>query len=519
MASIYAANALAWQVRQHNKQAAPYSLAWALGALPKSKALRPLILKVFSTFVRARVRVMRRRQIAYNSQGLRHDGNYKLAKILIDSVDGMQCTVVFALCGVDGSLIDVPAPLPTEAWPHIVKVLDPLLREIQQVRLECGFGLLESMPVFHSTDSYKKHARRMRKLYACIWEGLRLTSEGDTPKGPAKRRKLLPAEWVEGFCTITGEPMHCIINLRKLVSPQCNDARNFISDYTEIVNRLSKEDAPAVFPEDSGALPVLSTRAVALLKKAVQCSADEFALARDDPAEAASLEQLRLFICHSAVCGAAVWKRTFRATPPRGALARIAYRLDVQLHPANGSYGWSSKRAFREEVRRLRKWYKPGRRQTRRRFGIIRDARVVGSQVRGRQSVVTAKIRKHLRNLVSTRQLEGLWHWRRMAQALRMAGIPMQTGTVPVERLWSSLLAFFPEAGRRMSRPWWDLLAMLSYMRFNYRHFNHSTLPTFVEGDALLGERIDMLVSLTRELQKCSEGDDYVLRALEAALA
>ena len=150
LASIYAANALAWQVRQHSKQASPYSLAWALGTLPKSKALRPLIRKVFSTFVRARVRVMRRRQIAYNSQGLRHDGNYKLAKILIDSVDGMQCTVVFALCGVDGSLIDVPAPLPTEAWPHIVKVLGPLLREIQQVRLECGFGLLESMPVFHS---------------------------------------------------------------------------------------------------------------------------------------------------------------------------------------------------------------------------------------------------------------------------------------------------------------------------------------------------------------------------------
>ena len=59
---------------------------------------------------------------------------------------------------------------------------------------------------------------------------------------------------------------------------------------------------------------------------------------------------------------------------------------------------------------------------------------------------------------------------------------------------------------------------MLSYLRFNYRHFNHSTLPTFVEGDALLGERIDMLVPLTRELQEVSEGGDYVLRALQAAL-
>ena len=106
-----------------------------------------------------------------------------------------------------------------------------------------------------------------------------------------------------------------------------------------------------------------------------------------------------------------------------------------------------------------------------------------------------------------------------MAQALHAAGIPVHSGTVPVERLWSSLQAFFPAASRRMSRPWWDLLAMLSYMRFNYRHFNHATLPTFVEGDALLGERIDTLVSLTRELQASAVGDDDVLRALEAALA
>ena len=70
-----------------------------------------------------------------------------------------------------------------------------------------------------------------------------------------------------------------------------------------------------------------------------------------------------------------------------------------------------------------------------------------------------------------------------------------------------------------MSRPWWDLLAMLSYMRFNYRHFSHATLPTFVEGDALLGERIDSLISFTRELHKCAEGDDDVLRALASALA
>ena len=105
-----------------------------------------------------------------------------------------------------------------------------------------------------------------------------------------------------------------------------------------------------------------------------------------------------------------------------------------------------------------------------------------------------------------------------MAQGVRAAGIPVQTGTVPVERVWSALKSFFPAASRRMSRPWWDLLAMLSYMRFNYRHFNHAVLPSFTDGEALLAERIESLVSLTRELQVEAEGDGSVLRVLQEGL-
>ena len=106
-----------------------------------------------------------------------------------------------------------------------------------------------------------------------------------------------------------------------------------------------------------------------------------------------------------------------------------------------------------------------------------------------------------------------------MARALRAAGIPVQTGTVPVERLWSALVSFIPDESRQMERAWWDLLAMVSYMRYNYRHFNHACLPTFTEGDALLAERIENLSTLTRELISCTEGDSEALRALEAALA
>ena len=131
---------------------------------------------------------------------------------------------------------------------------------------------------------------------------------------------------------------------------------------------------------------------------------------------------------------------------------------------------------------------------------------------------MTKKVRTHLRILISERKLQGLWHWRRMALALHAAGIPVHTGTVPVERLWSALKSFVPAESRRMTRPWWDLLAMLGYMRFNYRHFNHAVLPTFTDGDALLAERVESLVSLTRELQVDAEGDNFVLRALQRAL-
>ena len=81
LAATYSSNALAEQLRQRRADTAPYSLSWALTYLPSAKQLRPLILKVFSSFAKARTRIMRRHQLAYNAQGLRHDGNYALAKI------------------------------------------------------------------------------------------------------------------------------------------------------------------------------------------------------------------------------------------------------------------------------------------------------------------------------------------------------------------------------------------------------------------------------------------------------
>ena len=122
-ASLYASAALTEQCRLHNAGAAPYSFAWILRALPDNKVLQRVVLRGFAGFVQARVRIMRRRQLAYNGQGLRHDGCFWLAKI----IKGGKFTVALALFGADGSLLDVPQPTATESWCDIQSALRPLL--------------------------------------------------------------------------------------------------------------------------------------------------------------------------------------------------------------------------------------------------------------------------------------------------------------------------------------------------------------------------------------------------------
>ena len=70
IAAVYSASVLAAQVLHHREGMAPYSFSWVLGAFLGNKALRAVVLKGFSAFVDARVELMRRRQFAYNSQGI-----------------------------------------------------------------------------------------------------------------------------------------------------------------------------------------------------------------------------------------------------------------------------------------------------------------------------------------------------------------------------------------------------------------------------------------------------------------
>ena len=345
-----------------------------------------------------------------------------------------------------------------------------------------------------------------------VWSALRIETHADTPKGKVRRRVVLAPDQLANNCIPTGEPMHCILNARKLVHPFANDARHFKADYAETIDALSLKDRPAF--DAPTPPPVLSDGAVALLESFVADSTAEFAAACAK--DCAGTQALKAFTAHSGVRESDVWMQRFRAVPPRGVLGRLAYRLGVELHPANCRHGWKSAKAFRDAVSALEKWYAPGRRKSTWRRGIMRSPNAP-ERVKGRKTLMTSKLRTHLKNLRNSRKVEGLWAWRIVARGLLKAGIPVHTGTVPVERLWSALLSFYPGASRRMSMEWWLLLMKVCYMRYNYRHFNHATLPSWSEGDVLLSERMDALVSITRALHASAHGDNATISALQHA--
>ena len=95
-----------------------------------------------------------------------------------------------------------------------------------------------------------------------------------------------------------------------------------------------------------------------------------------------------------------------------------------------------------------------------------------------------------------------------MALGLRMAGMAVHSGTIPVERLWASLQEMFPRAARRMSREWLDILSVLALLGYNYRHFHHRLFPKWTENDSLMAERVENLAAAALTLQ-AEDAEDY----------
>ena len=107
----------------------------------------------------------------------------------------------------------------------------------------------------------------------------------------------------------------------------------------------------------------LTTAGKELLKIGIHGAVAEFAKAtKKDPH---GTYALKLFLCQPHVQQSEVWLQLFGALPPRGTLARMARRLDMELDESVGFYVYESKAQFLEEVNRMEAWYKTIKKNTR----------------------------------------------------------------------------------------------------------------------------------------------------------
>ena len=520
LVSIVSANALASQLRMERSEFAPYNIAFQISATPKSSVLRHIVMKAFCFFIDGVVAAFQVKQFVYNGAGVRHDGNYDISTRVI--MPGLRegrrrygrkrrlrgrrrrCgKVVIAFTGLDGSLLAPPAIAPSEAYPDIDALLAPMLDELKAARLRAGCALEDSIPVFHATDSYRGQRFKLAKTYAAAWPELRVDSVVSTRTARVKRRRVLPT--CPPACRIVGDPQHDIINLAKLLHGRACDKKDLLHDHIDVIHRVSGPAAPAEAKGSQCPEVTLDDVARQVLRNSVLDTLDDFNPMVLASERAVSVVKSFLELPH--VQESDQWVAVFGSHPPRGTLARAARRLDASLHPSSTAYRWKSKKAFKREVRRIRKWYKTGKKNWRYFVGIPRSPRAPQkTTVRGLAKTWTSKVNLNYKRLLSKIRLQGLFAWSRIAKSMRLADLSLQTGTVSVERIWSAFKAMLPAGARCMRKEWFDLLTALFFLRFNIRHFLAGRMPPWLENYSILSLRIDTIIALAKEVHAESPG-------------
>ena len=207
------------------------------------------------------------------------------------------------------------------------------------------------------------------------------------------------------------------------------------------------------------------------------------------------MEELKAFLQLPHIHKADEWLELFQSEPPRGVLVRLARRLSVDLHPTNQCWQYKTLAAFNDEIDRMQSWYEPGKKQWRWDRGILRNEDG-GKKVQGLVTVFNKSVKQHYKNLRNKVKQQGLWNWARAATALHQAGIPVITGTIPVEQKWSHLKDMIPANARRISPEWWNMISNMTFLRAMYTHFHRQALPSWADNDALLAQKLDGIISL-----------------------
>ena len=361
-----------------------------------------------------------------------------------------------------------------ESIEELLLDLRPLMMAIKEHRMAAGLTFEESMVVAHATDSWRKHRHKLQSFYEDIYAEGRIKARADTPKAESA---VAEAGGQLLGTLITGDPLHDVINFRKLVAAHACDATDLIYDHQDVMNRLSAkvvEGETTQWPTP----PPLPGYAHSLLRMGIEQPVSTFKDAMTKRENAA--HTLRQFLEMPAVHRSPTWKELFKANPPRGTLARLARRCQATLHESTCFRNYASVKAFRAEIKRVRAWYRRPRRQSRP-FRGIKRSRAQRLHVRGIKKVWTGKVAKHYRILLKSR-VPALWAWRQVALDVHNIKVPVQSGTQPTERLWSCLLDMLPAAGRTVSVQWFQMLSKLAFIRYNHGHFCRVACPHGASG-------------------------------------
>ena len=122
-------------------------------------------------------------------------------------------------------------------------------------------------------------------------------------------------------------------------------------------------------------------------------------------------------------------------------------------------------------------------------------------RVFGLPTVFSESVKKHYMRLRKPLRLQGLWAWAEISTSLHEANLPIHSGTVPVERLWSLVKSFLPPQGHRLSKPWFDFLSSLTFIRATLLHVHSRSMPGWTDNDALLMQRADSMLDIARAWQ------------------
>lgn len=223
----------------------PQTLGALTLSLPTAAEIKLIAMKAFSAFIQKQVDLMVDEQCLYNLSIVRGDGHYDIAARVFqyDAVEKKRkypFSCLLAWCGTDGSLIKPFVLMPGESFQDQVEDLRPLLRRAKRLRMSSGMSSADARPTFHATDTYNKHRFLWPPVYEQIWMEQQVEAVGQSKKADVAKVRRSAVAASDGTM-VTGEPMHELINLRRVLPGTGQDFADIYFDHAVAWRRQTAE--------------------------------------------------------------------------------------------------------------------------------------------------------------------------------------------------------------------------------------------------------------------------------------